>query len=176
MAIIIITPPDAAANSYCTLAEAETFMEGILNNSEWDAAIDDTKNRALVEATSILDPLSWKGTKTDSLDDNALRWPRTYVYNQDCQLYSSSVVPNILKKATSILAFELIKSDRLTDVGLDAENGVKIAKVGPLLIENFEGNTDGTYLTPIPSYIMKMIASLLRSNLGAYGVATLVRA
>lgn len=174
MPVVIVAAPDGAANSYLTLAEAEVYMEEILNASEWDAAIDDTKNRALVTATLFLDPLNWKGQKTDSLADNSLRWPRAYVYNQDNQVLDSATVPALLKKATAWLAFELIKTDRVTDVGVNAQNGEKRAKVGPLEVEYFEGSNDGSYLERVPYNIRELISPYLKTTSG-WGTATLVR-
>ena len=174
MAVVIVAAPDGAANSYLTLAEAEIYMEEILNASEWDTALDDTKNRALVTATLFLDPLRWKGQKVDSLTANALRWPRAYVYNQDGQLYDSASIPSLIKKATAWLAFELIKTDRVTDVGVNAQNGEKRAKVGPLEVEYFEGSNDGSYLDRIPYNIRDLIAPFLNSTSG-WGSASLVR-
>lgn len=174
MPVTIVTPPDAAANSYVNLADAEIYHESILNNTEWTAAIDDTKNRALVMATRLLEPNLWKGTKTDTLADNALSWPRFEVFNSDGQELDGNTVPEILENATAQLAFELIKTDRITDVGASKAAGVKVAKVGPLEIENFEGDNDGSYLAPIPVQVYEMIAPLLAAGYGR-GVAQLIR-
>ncbi len=174
MPVTIVTPPDATANSYVSLADAEVYHESILNNSEWTAAVDDTKNRALVMATGLLDPLGWKGVKTDTLADNALRWPRYGVLNQDGQELDGNTVPELLENATSQLAFELIKTDRLTDVGASKAAGVKVSQVGPLKIENFEGDNDGSFLPSIPTTVLEMVDPLLTSGYGR-GSAVLIR-
>ena len=48
MALTIIATAKATnANSYVTLAEADAYLEGRLAVTNWDAASDDSKNRAL---------------------------------------------------------------------------------------------------------------------------------
>ena len=72
----------ASSNAYCTLAEAETYMEARLHKADWTAAADATKNSAIVWATRLLDEgLEWDGTVYS--EEQALRWPRTGVYTRE---------------------------------------------------------------------------------------------
>jgi hypothetical protein len=112
MAITIdATVGGAAANSYVTLAEMVSYMEGRLNSTSFDSATTDNQNRALAEATRELSALSWAGVRTD--DTQALAWPRDLVRNPDDPNYDyidSDVIPERIKRATYELAFQFLKA------------------------------------------------------------------
>ena len=59
MAISIVeTAGSATANSYVTLAQAQAFIDGLVENedvSAWSSATTDQKNRALFSATQRID-------------------------------------------------------------------------------------------------------------------------
>jgi hypothetical protein len=113
---IVATAGAVDANSYCTLAEAETYFESRLHKDDWTSASDDTKNAALVWATQLLDDLvDWVGGKYT--ESQALRWPRWAVYDQDGYVVSWTSIPQFLKDATAELAMHLINNDIVTDDG-----------------------------------------------------------
>ena len=104
------------SNTYCTLAQANTYHSSRLHVSDWTDAYNDTRNRALVQATRMLDNLvEWDGYKTDS--DQALRWPRTGVIDPDDDAVDSDAIPTFLREATAEFARLLIASDREADSG-----------------------------------------------------------
>lgn len=107
---IVATAGSATANSYITLAEAETYMEARNNISLWTAASDATKNIALVEAQRELTTMSWQGLRTDTVQ--SLAWPRQNVTNPDDpnrDVFDSDEVPQRVKDAQSEWALEFIK-------------------------------------------------------------------
>lgn len=133
---IVATAGGSASNSYITLAEAETYMEARLNAATWDAATEDSKNRALVEATRELDVLEWLGWRTD--DVQALSWPRDWVVDPDDpngDYYSDAVVPQRVKDATAELAFQFIKSGTTDVAAMDDTQGIRRKKVDVLETE-----------------------------------------
>ena len=60
---------------------ATTYFLGQLNTTAWDAADADTKAKALVTATRILDKQTWVGDVTDPTTPQPLAWPRTGATN-----------------------------------------------------------------------------------------------
>ena len=110
---IIATPGATNANSYATLAEADTFHVERLHNAEWTAASDATKEAALLWATKLLDVnMWWDGIQTTNTQ--ALDWPRSGVIDKEGYSVDSDEIPDQLKDAQSEFAFLLIKSDRAT--------------------------------------------------------------
>jgi len=104
----------SSSNSYCTLAEAETYHEGRLNNTDWTGATTDNKNRALSTATRLLDEwVRWEGSTNTSTQ--ALQWPRYDVLDRHGVEFSALIIPSFLKDATAELALFLLGEDRTTD-------------------------------------------------------------
>ena len=115
MALTIVATAGAVdANSYCTLAEAETYFEGRLHKTDWEDASTGDKNSALAWATSILDEtMNWYGFSMS--ETQALRWPRTGLASVDGWTVSSTTIPKFLKNATAEFAMHLIAEDRMAD-------------------------------------------------------------
>ena len=137
----------AAANSYCTLAFADTYHEDSLYGSAWVDVDDDQKTRALLSATRLLDEqFTFVGVATTRTQ--ALKWPRFGVYDQggdtfgvigiNGYLVSSNEIPLRLQQATAELAKWLLASDRSAEPK-DSE-GVKRLVAGPVEVEFKDGN------------------------------------
>lgn len=74
-ASITATVGSASANSYLTIAAADTIAETMLGTLAWTTATTDQKTRALITATRGLDTLDWIGDRATTTQ--ALDWPRT---------------------------------------------------------------------------------------------------
>lgn len=109
MPTLITTPGAANANSYATVAEADTYHEGRLHDEAWDDV--DDKEAALIWAATLLDGwMVWTGSATFPATQ-ALTWPRTGMLNRNGFAIGSTVIPNELKNAQSELARQLALSD-----------------------------------------------------------------
>ena len=64
-ATITATLSSASANSYVTLAEANTYFETVPDSSTWTNKTDDQKNRALIAATRWIDSFVFYGDRCD---------------------------------------------------------------------------------------------------------------
>jgi len=100
-AVIVATLSGASANSYVTLAEANTYFETVPNSSTWTDKTDDQKNRALISATRWIDALSFYGDRCTTTQ--ALKWPREN-YTVDGIDLACSLIPEGIKTATYELA------------------------------------------------------------------------
>jgi len=129
MAIILIeTAASATANTYCSLAEAETYMESKFHKTAWTAATDSQKDIVLAEATRLLDQhYSFVGFKYTELQ--ALRWPRTEVLTPDGYDVAWTTIPQFLKDATAELALYILSSDVTAE---SDTKGIKEMKAGSL--------------------------------------------
>jgi len=127
---LIATPGASDANTYSTFDEAETYMETRLHVDNWTDANDDDREAGLLMATALLDRLcNWDGLK--AADTQALRWPRTFVYDPDDDSVDSTVIPQFLKDATAEFALHLLGDDLTITIPRDLE-GFKQIKVGSL--------------------------------------------
>lgn len=68
-------------NSFCNLAEADSYHARRLNNNCWRDADEDTRKSALFHATDILHRQHWIGAPTEYAQ--ALSWPRRFVPNRN---------------------------------------------------------------------------------------------
>lgn len=100
-AVIDATLSGPSANSYVTLAQANTYFETVPDSSTWTSKTDDQKNRALISATRWLDGLSYYGDRCT--DTQALKWPRD-TYTVDGVDLVCTLIPDPIKSATFELA------------------------------------------------------------------------
>ena len=100
-ATIDATVGGASANSYVTLASANTYFETVPDSTTWTNKTDDQKNRALISATRWIDGLSFYGDRCATTQ--ALKWPRNN-YTVDTIELSCTIIPEAIKTATYELA------------------------------------------------------------------------
>ena len=160
----------SGTNTYATLNEAEDYIEARLHTDNWDDAIDNDREAALLMATALLDRLcNWDGDKAS--DTQALRWPRSFVYTPDGDTVDSATIPQFLKDATAEFALHLLGSDLTETISRDLE-GFKQIEVGSLnLVLDTEG---GAYKKAIMPDSVWIIVRSYCSRMGS-GSKILVR-
>jgi hypothetical protein len=153
MAITIVATPGATdANSYCTKAEADTYHTGHLYGSAWEDADTDTKNRALVSATRLLDEhIEWDGHVT--VQTQALLWPRAGMYYENSWYIDGSVVPQKLKEAVAEFARLLIVEDRTAENDIAAQ-GITAIAAGAVNL-TFNGRTRAKVIPDSVYYMIR---------------------
>jgi hypothetical protein len=114
----------AGANTYALVADGDAYHEGHLYASAWTAAASDTKGKALVMATRIIDALfRFNGAKR--MATQALQWPRRDCRDPDVTngvvpglllvrgpFLDETKLPAVVVEATCELARTLIEADR----------------------------------------------------------------
>jgi len=100
-AAIDATLSGASANSYVTLADADTYFETVPDSSTWTSKTTDQKNRALISATRWIDSLNFYGDRCT--ETQALKWPRDS-YTVDGIDLACTLIPAPVKVATYELA------------------------------------------------------------------------
>jgi hypothetical protein len=146
MALVLIKETGAGlsdANSYASVADADSYHEGHLYGSAWTTASTSTKEAALVMATRLIDGChQFNGRKVSSTQ--GLQWPRAKAIDPDGAgstglfsgtgfFFAEDVVPIAVVNATCELARELIKADS-TDA-TDAEGLQSISIAGALTMQ-----------------------------------------
>jgi hypothetical protein len=108
------TPGGAAANSYCSLTEANAYHASRLFVASWTAATDAVKEAALQEACRLLDSsFDWTGGAASATQ--ALCWPRVGMVSLNKFAIPTTTIPAQLKNAQAEFARQLIDGDRTAD-------------------------------------------------------------
>ena len=124
MAIAINATVGAAnANSYLSLTDAQSLIDGLIEDDdvvEWASATTDQKNRALYTAAQRIDRERFLGAR--ATDTQSLQWPRTGVRKPDTYIntyavgfpfrittdyFTDTEIPDQIKKAQAVLSVYL---------------------------------------------------------------------
>ena len=160
------TPGASNANSYVTLAEADSYFEFRLHSSAWDNA--DDQEAALISATRMLDwYLKWKGEKATTTQ--ALEWPRANVYDRDDNLLDETIIPQRVKDAACEMALANLSEDRVADKDMD---GFAQIVVGPLSLRSDATELRSSAKKVIPEHVRNMLSDFTSIS---GGVSRLVR-
>ena len=165
MAITIdATVGGASANSYITLSDANTIVEGLILDDDvtaWDNSSTDNKNRALYTAAIRVDRERFLGARVT--DTQALQWPRTGVRKTDTYIntyatgfpfrittdyFTDTEIPEQVKKAQVILAVYL--NNNRDGLGLSGLEDYKTVKLGNIeATPNFYGAVGADRVPPL---------------------------
>jgi hypothetical protein len=147
MAISIVATVGAAdANSYLTLADAQSLIDGFIESADvaaWASATTDQKNRALYTSAQRIDRERFLGSKVD--DTQSMQWPRSGVRKPDTYIntyatgfpfrivedfFTDTEIPDQLKKAQAVLAAYLNNNkDALDLTGLESFSSINAGNV-----------------------------------------------
>ena len=159
-ATIVATLKSATANSYVTLAEANTYFETVPDSTTWDNKTDDQKKRALISATRWIDSLNFYGDRCD--DGQALKWPRNNYEVDNVELVCTAI-PNNIKYAEYELARALANETDAITGNKGTDGTYEEVKLGELEVKY---NTDSQGVGTINNVFD--VYPWLQSYLGPY--------
>jgi hypothetical protein len=107
---VVATVGASDANSYLSVAAADSIAGTMLSTLKWGTATTDEKGKALIAATRYLDQLDWVGSKASTTQ--ALLWPREEATCGE-KSYANNVIPDEVKYATFDLADALLNDTTL---------------------------------------------------------------
>ena len=134
---LVATVAGETSNSYVTLVEAEQYFEDRLVPSEWTAATDDNKNKALLAGCRDIDKHNFHYLRYDTTTPQALAFPRTGALVNESHLLTDPsddpIIPTDIKYAQCERALEITKevSGSLADT---VAAGIKSEKIGDVSI------------------------------------------
>jgi hypothetical protein len=106
----------STANSYLSVADANTYHTDHSGSTSWSGASQADKEKALRLATQYIDARydgRWKGSRSN--EDQALAWPRANVVDSDGYILDSDDLPARLEHAVGELALRVLEGDTLFD-------------------------------------------------------------
>jgi hypothetical protein len=136
----------------------------IAEDSTWSETSFEEQERALVNATRLLDTMLWAGSAVAATQP--LAWPRTEfsyydpVLNLDVTV-PEGTVPTRLEKAIARLALHLLKYPAV-EKGYEAS--FDSITVGPISITNSNAASDPGRVPTIPYEVTKLVAPLTRDG------------
>ena len=121
------------AESYVSVADADTYLEKYGKDAVWSTKTVDQKEVLLRSSRLYMDTkYKWKGTQ--ATQGHSTIWPRSEVYIEDT-LLGSDFIPADISNGNAILAAEAASSDLYRNVD-NGTTGQRIAStsdaVGPL--------------------------------------------
>ena len=159
-ATITATLSSATANSYVTLAEANTYFETVPDSSTWTNKTDDQKNRALIAATRWIDTLVYYVDRCDN--GQSLKFPRNNYKVDDVEL-ACTTIPNNIKYAQYELARALANDTEAITGTTGKDGNFEEVALGDLRVKyNTSSQGTGTINNIMDVY------PWLQSYLGAY--------
>ena len=161
-AVIDATIAGTSANSYVTLAAANTYFETVPDSATWTDKTDDQKNRALISATRWIDALSFYGDRCTTTQ--ALKWPREDFEVDGIELVCT-VIPTEIKVATYELARALANdTDAITNTESDPDELYQEVTLGDLKVRYKDSKVENPINNIFDVY------PWLQSYLGAYTI------
>lgn len=158
----------ANATSYVSVVEADDYYTiDPAASALWATKTNTEKQYALAWATRYLDQkTTWKGNPVKPAQ--ALRWPRTGVYDRDRRLIQDDEIPEQVKEATFELTKFLLQNDPTP--GQDVDNIQRVV-VDVIEIEFQEGAKQ----TSFPILINDVVQPLGIFRIGNRGFGKIVR-
>jgi hypothetical protein len=154
---LIATPGSLTANSYCTVAEGDTYHDGHLYSDTWTGMSTDEKTVALIMATRVLDyKVEWAHYPTNPHDEQILQWPRSGIVDLDgFSTVDDATIPQRLKEITSEYARQLKDSDRTADNDIKTQ-GITSISAGPISLGFDQASIQ---VKVVPDAVVQMIPS-----------------
>jgi len=126
MPTLVATKGNKDANSYATVAEADTYLDTIYGADEWATLDDDDKARLLITATKMIDRLSINTSDYGSYSKTqALNFPLADADGNETGFAKAA-------EAAIIQAFYIyLNHDTISEGTTMAVQGVKSETIGP---------------------------------------------
>lgn len=154
------------ADSYISVANADTYHGNNLNVTDWTGATTADKEKALKMATRLLDErVDWIGTKNSSTQ--ALRWPRAAVTDPDGYAVETTEIPTAVTNAAAEFGKFLLAENLVDD---SDGKGIQSVKAGSVEI-TFDKNDTADVLPEIVYEMLRGWGTIhTRSKFGTVSV------
>ena len=167
-ATIDATLSGTSANSYVTLAEANSYFETVPDSSTWTNKTDDQKNRALIAATRWIDTFVFYGDRCDN--GQALKFPRNNYKVDDVEL-ACTAIPNDIKYAQYELA-RALANDTSAITGTTGKDGnfeeVALGDLRVKYITESQGTCSINNILDVYPWLQSYLGAYMLGGAGTY--------
>jgi hypothetical protein len=153
-----VTIEGLAHDSYATAEEADAYLAASINSAWRDLKDKDQANRALVEASRLIDRQKCEGTKTD--EAQATAWPRDGISGGADGETPAAVVAATCELASAFISGE---TDALTSPSTGS-NTIRSLRAGSVAIDYFL--PDAIAATRFPLIIQELLGRYLAGSSG----------
>ena len=164
----------STATSYISVAQADDWYAGTLNEDAWTALDDDQKQAALVAATRALETLTYAGVRctpstNDPAKEQALQWPRS---GATCKGITAvcGALPQAIIDATAYLALNLYSSGTIGGGPIASTGALKKNKLGDLEQEFYDVKGDLEVKVSVDAPLVLQQYPVLVDMLGCWSV------
>ncbi len=153
----------AAANSYVSVAQADTYFEARLNTSAWTG--DEDKKKALRMAAKRLQDENWRGCRVD--DTQALAWPRYEVENPDSpsgDYFADDEIPQRVIDAQCELAIFYLQNTAAEDEANQAIVEEAALDSNAVRVKYANAGRSRAQSGELPLRVARLLSGLLQGN------------
>ena len=161
--LLVATPGDPAATSYCTVAEAYARLRLSIDDDLTTTAVQNQLSDALVWATQLIEEqVTWYWPPATITQ--ALSWPMSAARDPRGRPVASGSIPDFLKQATAEYALALVRGARQQAAGLatSALQGLRSLQVQDVQIDlASDGEVQGTTMPDVlrmPAPVRRMLS------------------
>ncbi len=158
---LVTTVGGESSDSYATLTEATTYLQNRVGFEDWADGnySDEQKEAALIDAARMLDEFTYLGNPVTYTQ--ALQFPRVFVLKRNGNYYLSTEIPQEIKDAQCILAFQLLtqpESFGADDLSQYSSIGIGMGELTVAMRPGY-GSTNN-----LPSQVTRRLAHLIGSS------------
>lgn len=138
---------------------------------DYSAYSNTQQEQAIVRSSDYMTfGFTWRGFKLKERGhadgEQALAWPRQYVWDRNGYNIEDNIVPVEVQKATAELTFYELANPSAMRTAYTPHSRVKREQVGPLLTEYDLGSRDAAGSRPVLLAVMDLIGEFLASDIG----------
>lgn len=138
--------------TYCTVAEADTYWENNPGGESWSEATGPQKEAALRQATQFVDKqYTWIGHHPGSVSQ-LLSWPRLNAMDKEGRLRTG--IPQEVKDATAYMADQVLQQGLLPPQ--KRGGAIKTVTAGPVSVD-YEENASSLTRYDYPTMLLKSL-------------------
>lgn len=166
------------ADAFISVAYLESYCDK--RGKDYSSYSATEKEQAIVRATDFMsESFRWRGFKLKERGhadgEQALAWPRSYVWDRNGYSVANDEVPTEIEKATAEVAFYELGNVGAMQPAYTPHDRVKSEKVGPMSVEYDLSRRDAQGARPVLLMVRDLVGPFLDAGAGNVLAGSAVR-